>query len=86
MDAISDTNRPLSNSDRPEADASSDRGYTSDSELYVNNRIAAELIAVPAAVARGSSPESDAPPAGGGIWFFVQNQDSVKLKRNYFIN
>ena len=79
MDAISDTDGPPSHNDRTEVDASSDRGYTSDSELYDSNRsVRAALITSPAAAARGSSPELNVPPAGGGGWIFVGRQGEIE--------
>ena len=79
MDAISYTDGPPSVLDRIEVDASSDRGYTSVSELCDNNRsVRAALVTSLAAAARGSSPELNVPAAGGGGWIFVGRQGEIE--------
>lgn len=60
---------------RPEDD-STDRGYTSDSELY-ENRVSRSASAPGASGVHGSSPELNVPVGGGG-WIFVGRQGEIE--------
>ena len=65
----------------------SDRGYTSDSELYESNRanrtpLSSKPMVSLSGAQRGSSPELNVPPpalpAGGGGWIFVGRQGEIE--------
>lgn len=65
-----------SESDARSDDGSTDRGYTSDSELY-ENRVNRSVSAPGPSSVHGSSPELNV-PAGGGGWIFVGRQGEIE--------
>ena len=64
-------------------EALSDRGYTSDSELYENrtNRSAQTVAPLATNSVHGSSPELNVAPSGAGGWILVGRQGEIEHMR-----
>lgn len=78
MEAIAESVTSTTSDADARSDAgSTDRGYTSDSEIY-ESRVNRSVSAPGASGVHGSSPELNIPPAGGGGWIFVGRQGEIE--------